>query len=68
MSDSQGYVINHDFGYGKDSKNINKIMLRNLEDLNVYIEDNLKHTLNAEVNGKVIKFSDESLEVKIEIL
>lgn len=41
MKDSNNYVRGHDFGYGKseDKIKINKILLRDLDDLKVYLKD-----------------------------
>lgn len=41
MKDSYNYVKSHDFGYGKsaDKIKINKILLRDLDDLKVYLKE-----------------------------
>lgn len=38
---SKEYVLQHDYGYGKNvnPNNINKLYLRNIEDLKVYVKD-----------------------------
>ncbi len=38
---SEKYVLDHDFGYGKNinPKCLNKLFLRNIEDLKVYVKD-----------------------------
>ena len=32
------YVLKHDFGYGKDFKDLNKLQLRNVQDLKDYLK------------------------------
>lgn len=56
------YVVNHDFGYGKEveTKELNKIMLRNFKDLKVYLNNVIKSQFDIinntiDVNGAKIK-------------
>ena len=51
---SKEYVLNHDFGYGREPelKELNKLELRNIEDVKVYVADVLE---NAFTNYKEIK-------------
>lgn len=71
MNDND-YVLKHDYGYGQEqeSKELNKLTLRNYNDLKVYLEDNLPYLYNADVVGRRVKFndSDETFEVVIEVI
>ena len=48
------YVLNHDFGYGREPEldELIKLELRNIEDVKVYVADVLE---NAFINYKDIK-------------
>ena len=52
--DSKDYVLNHDFGYGREPEldELIKLELRNIEDVKVYVADALE---NAFINYKDIK-------------
>jgi len=52
--DSNEYVLKHDFGYGREPelKELNKLELKNIEDVKVYVADVLE---NAFTNYKEIK-------------
>ena len=41
--DSKEYVLNHDFGYGREPEldELKKLELRNIEDLIVYVDESL---------------------------
>ena len=43
--DSKEYVLNHDFGYGREPEldELIKLELRNIEDVKVYIADALEN-------------------------
>ena len=45
--DSKTYVLKHDYGYGKDveAQELNKLHLRNFEDLQIYLQDLLEQEL-----------------------
>ena len=43
--DSKEYVLNHDFGYGREPEldKLFKLELRNLEDVKIYVLDAIKN-------------------------
>ena len=43
--DSKDYVLNHDFGYGREPEldDLFKLKLRNLEDVKVYVLDSIQN-------------------------
>lgn len=43
--DSKDYVLNHDFGYGREPEldELFKLELRNIEDVKVYVLDAIKN-------------------------
>ena len=43
--DSKEYVLNHDFGYGREPEvdELFKLELRNLEDVKVYVLDSIQN-------------------------
>ena len=51
---SKEYVLNHDFGYGREPEldELIKLELRSIEDVKVYVADALE---NAFINYKEIK-------------
>lgn len=53
----RNYVLNHDYGYGREPelKNLYKLNLRNIDDLRVYINDIL--------NNAFINYQDNSLSL-----
>lgn len=57
------YVLKHDFGYGKDEEEINKLELRNFEDLRIYLEDIIKNTFVAKIKGRELSFAEEKVKV-----
>lgn len=66
------YVLNHDFGYegSLEHININKLKLRNINDLKVYIENVIPTILVANYKDGIIEFIDDSkrVELKIELI
>ena len=68
---SKEYVLNHDFGYGRvpETKIINKLNLRNIEDLKIYVDDILENCfLNYEQGSLTIKEKDIQFKIIIEEL
>ena len=67
--DSKDYVLNHDFGYGREPELdvLFKLELRNLEDVKVYVLDsiktmdakNVKVCLNGSLSATVFKPDSE---------
>ena len=58
------YVKNHSFGYGGEiEKPINKLLLRNLNDLKYYVDDVVKTTLNCQYENNIITFKDDNSKV-----
>lgn len=51
------YVLNHDFGYGKEpeQKELNKLALRNIDDLKVYLQNAVKELFIEKVELVVEK-------------
>lgn len=58
------YVKKHNFNYDKEQ--INKIELRNVNDVKIYIEDILKNAFVAKTKNNIVKF-DDNIKVKIKI-
>lgn len=46
----ESIVKNHDYGYGKNETNLNKINLRNIDDLKEYIEDVLECNFEEKIS------------------
>ena len=65
---SKRYVLNHDFGYGKENQKeeINKLNLRNINDLKYYIKDFISNVFDASVKGFIVCFND-GIKAKIVI-
>lgn len=63
------YVLNHDYGYGKEpeQEELNKLELRNIEDLKVYIKDIMKNTFNASVRKNTLTFLDDMSKTEVVI-
>lgn len=61
------YVLNHDFGYGKE-EDINWLKLRNIQDLRDYIFEILKTQIVGDVKNNKVRFLKEKkwIEVVIE--
>lgn len=60
------YVMKHDFGYGKDLKSLNKLTLRNYQDLEDYLSLILISTYTVRVENNIIHFPKIS-KVKVDI-
>ena len=58
------YVKNHNFNYDKEE--INKVKLRDMKDVKIYVEDILKGAFVAKVKHNIIKFEDET-KIKVRI-
>ena len=66
---SEQYVLNHNFGYGKrkECKKVKKLKLRNFEDLEIYIKDIIKIGFISKTNNNMLHFADNSkIEVVVE--
>lgn len=63
------YVLNHDYGYGKEpeQEELNKLELRNIEDLKVYVKDIMKNTFNASVRKNTLTFLDDMSKTEVVI-
>ena len=63
---SKNYVLHHNYGYGLDEEEneLNKLTLRNLTDLKVYITD-LTKQFNAKRKHNKLKFNNETIKIKI---
>ena len=59
--DNKGYVLNHDYGYGKANEQIelNRLNLRNLDDLYIYLQDLLQKELITSSNVIITIFSND---------
>ncbi len=64
---SRNYVLNHQYGYGKNCCDINKLLLRNLEDLEVYLADVVDSAFYAKYQNKTIKFNVDKSKFKLVI-
>lgn len=63
------YVLNHEYGYGreKEVEQLNKLQLRNFEDLETYVLDIIDNYIENSNGGKVFT-TDGVEEVIIEII
>ena len=52
------YVLEHDYGYGKDRKELDKLELHNFEECQTYLEDAVASQLNATYTNGLIEFMD----------
>ena len=52
------YVLEHDYGYGEDLKELRKIELHNFEECQTYLEDAVASQLNATYTNGLIDFMD----------
>ncbi|MBR6778772.1 MAG: hypothetical protein IKM43_01280 [Clostridia bacterium] len=61
------YVLNHEYGYGKvpEQKVLNKLMLRNIDDLKTYIQQCVKDVFTADYKNNVVYFFDNKLKTQI---
>ncbi len=55
------YVLKHDFGYGEDKEQINKLLLRNMQDLQIYVRDVLDNAFKAKRVGLILQFDNRSI-------
>ncbi len=65
---SKDYVLNHDFGFCKEPElvNLNKLELRNLEDIKVYVYWSIKELFKAKINkNNIIVFKEENYKTQI---
>ena len=63
------YVLKHDFGYGKDFKDLNKLQLRNVQDLKDYLKLILLFTYNVRVEQETLHFPKiGKVKVNVEII
>ena len=59
-------ILNHNFGYGINDKNlINKIILRNDKDLEIYIQYLIEDTMYAKVKDNVITLISDNSKIKL---
>lgn len=67
---SKDYVLKHDFGYGRDLEigNLNKLELRNIDDLEIYIAWSIRNIFSAEFDdNNLLTFENNSkIQIKIE--
>ena len=63
------YGINHDFGYGKEreKKELNRLELKNFEEVESYVLEALEDTIEC-CKGKKVFLSDKIEQVKIELI
>ncbi len=70
LKDSRDYVLNHQYGYGldKEKRSLNKLNLRSLEDLRVYVADLVCSNFNASYINNILRFDldDSEFELVIE--
>lgn len=64
---SRDYVLNHQFGYGQEEEKeeLNKLELRNIDDLKVYVDDAVVNAFNATYKDKVLQFNTDKSKCKI---
>lgn len=67
VKNSEEYVLNHQFGYGKFKEKIklNKLKLRNIDDLCVYVNDSVINAFDASYQNNVIQFYLDNSKCKI---
>lgn len=71
MVSSENYVLNHNYGYGNqpEQEKLNKLQLRNVEDLKVYVHDVIDTSFVATYNKNIVEFNDkQKTKVVIESL
>lgn len=61
------YVLNHNYGYGKtnEPKQLNKILLRNENDLWVYINNAIKKAFREEFKNNQLTTNNQIFLIKI---
>lgn len=67
--ESKDHVLNHQFGYGqkKEKTNLNKLELRNITDLKIYVADVFFNAFFASYKKNVLQFKMDKSSYKIEI-
>lgn len=65
---SKKYIVSHDFGYGKipEQTFINKLKLRNLNDIKYYIQDILYNAFDCKTNNTAIEINNDIKQIIIE--
>ena len=67
-TDSKRYVLTHLYGYGQEEiQELNKLRLRNYEDVCVYVDDVIVNTFNATYRHNIIQFNTDKSLCKIVI-
>lgn len=58
MQNDKNYVLNHNYGYcnAVEKKTINKLKLRCIEDLRVYVEDVINNAFIATCKNNIVMF------------
>ena len=66
--ENNSYVMNHDFGYGSEpeKKELNKLLLRNFDDLKFYVLNIISISFFANVEKNIISFFDSKQKIAIE--
>lgn len=69
LKDSRDYVLNHQYGYGlnKEKRNLNKLNLRSIEDLRVYVNDVVGSSFNASYINNILRFDLDNSEFELVI-
>lgn len=64
---SKDYVLKHDYGYGKEPEQeiLNKLNLRNFDDLNVYVNELINSMFVAKVDDGIIEFFTNNSKTKV---
>ena len=66
--DSVDYVLNHNFGYGREPEieNLIKLDLRNFEDVKAYIEWTIREVFSADVDKQnIVCFWNNNKKVQV---
>ncbi len=69
MLNSEKYVLYHNYGYGNvvEKKTIEKLKLRSVEDLKVYVKDVINNAFVATYKKGIINFENSNQKSLIEI-
>ncbi len=65
------YILKHDFGYGREEEleELNKLKLRDIKDVELYVTDVIKNSFAYSIEKKVFLIDTQEIEeVKIELL
>ena len=65
---NKNIIKNHNFGYGENKEEINKLTLNTIEDLNDYLADILENNLDCpyeKTNNQTFKLAQTNLTLKI---